>query len=276
MSYQTVMVHLRPGEPNAGVLKVAGDLAQRFSARLVGVAGCRPIDLTYSDGFYAGEVLDQDRAEMVKELAATEAEFRDALANRNLVLEWRCGITFSLLPDYIAAEARCADLIVTAASTKRELFDGTRHVDTGDLVMQAGRPVVVVPKGVDRLAPEHAVICWKDTREARRAIVDALPLLKEAARVTVIEIAPAERDQATRGQLNDVVAWLERHDIFAAGLMPAVSHNDSGVLSAVLETQDADLIAAGAYGHSRMREWAFGGVTRDLLLKSDRCTLLSH
>lgn len=276
MTYRTVMAHLRPGESNDEVLKVAGDLAQRFSAKIVGLAACRPIDLAYTDGFYAGDVLDQDRVQMEKELAAAEAEFRGMLASRNLPLEWRCGITFALLPDYIAAEARCADLIVTAASPKRELFDGTRHVDTGDLVMQAGRPVVVVPKGVDRLAPEHAVICWKDTREARRALLDALPLLKAATRVSVVEIAPAEQEQATRGHLNDVVAWLERHDVFATGLMPAVTHNDSGVLSAVLETQDADLIVAGAYGHSRMREWAFGGVTRDLLLKSDRCILLSH
>jgi len=276
MTCRSVMVHLRPGEPNGGVLKVAGDLAQRFSARIIGIAACRPIDLAYSDGFYAGEVLDQDRVEMEKELAAAETEFRHMLASRNVPLEWRCAITFALLPDYIAAEARCADLIVTAASPKRELFDGTRHVDTGDLVMQAGRPVVVVPKGVDRLALEHAAICWKDTREARRAVTDALPLLKAAARVTVVEIAGPERDEATRRHLNDVVAWLERHDILATGLMPAVTHNDSGVLSAVLETRDADLIVAGAYGHSRMREWAFGGVTRDLLLKSDRCTLLSH
>lgn len=276
MAYQTVMVHLRVGEPNEGVLKVAGDLAQRFSARVVGIAACRPIDLAYTDGFYAGEVLDQDRAEMEQELGAAEAEFRAALASRNLPLDWRCAITFALLPDYIAAEARCADLIVTAASRKRELFDGTRHVDTGDIVMQAGRPVLVVPKGVDQLAPQHAMVCWKDTREARRAIIDALPLLQAAARVSVIEIAPAEESAATRSRLNDVVAWLERHEIQATGLMPSVTHADSDILTAVLETQDTDLIVAGAYGHSRMREWAFGGVTRDLLLKSDRCTLLSH
>ena len=126
------------------------------------------------------------------------------------------------------------------------------------------------------LALDHAIVCWKDTREARRAVSDALPLLRAAQRVTVVEIAAPEESARTLSRLDDVLAWLERHGVRASALMPAAAHNGKGVLAAILETQDSDLIVAGAYGHSRVREWAFGGVTRDLLMQPKRCTLVSH
>ncbi len=276
MTYTSLMVHLRAGRANTAVLAIAGGLAQRFGAHVVGIAACRPDDVIYGEACLAGTMLDRSRVEMEKELAAAEVEFRSALQDRAAAIEWRCALTYSELPECLAQEARSADLVVTAATPDRPWQEHARHVDTGDLVMQAGRPVLIVPDKVDTLALDHAVICWKDTREARRAVADALPLLQAAQRVTVVEVAAAEDSALTQRHLDDVVFWLERHGVQAKGLMPEAGRNGKSVLAAILETQATDLIVAGAYGHSRMREWAFGGVTRDLLMQPKCCALVAH
>jgi len=276
MTYTTFMVHLRVGRSNKAVLAVAGGLAQRFGARIVGVAMCRPDDVVYGEACLAGAVLQRGRDEMERELAAAETEFHDALQHRAGESEWRAALTYSVLPDCLAQEARCADLVVTAATPDRPWQENARHVDTGDLVMQAGRPVLIVPDSVEELPLDHAVICWKDTREARRAVVDALPLLQAAERVTAIEVAGAEDSALTKQHIDDLLFWLERHGVAANALMPTAARNGKGVLAAIIEAQASDLIVAGAYGHSRLREWAFGGVTRDLLMQPTRCALVSH
>jgi len=276
MAYATLMAHLGLGRPNAGLLKIAGDLAIRYGARVVGIAACRPIDLAYTEGLYVGDILEQDRQEIEKELAGVEAEFRRALDGRVADLEWRSALTLGLLPDYLTQEARCADLFITAGAAGRSWFDGARQVNPGDLIMQAGRPVLIVPETVDALTFGHAVVCWKDSREARRAVADALPMLKSFGRVTVIEIVPPDEIAAAGARLADVVGWLGRHGVEAASLTPQVARGDVGLLDAIVEAQSADLIVAGAYGHSRMREWVFGGVTRDILLRAGRCALVSH
>jgi|SRR5476651_1200005 nucleotide-binding universal stress UspA family protein len=146
----------------------------------------------------------------------------------------------------------------------------------GALVLQAGRPVLIVPGTIDKLVLGHVIVAWKDTRETRRAALDALPLLKMAARVTVVEVAAEGDLESARLHLEDVVVWLKRHDIAAALLVSASNGDDTGRLNAIAQEQNVDLIVAGAYGHSRLRELVLGGVTHDLLLCPGRCVLVSH
>jgi nucleotide-binding universal stress UspA family protein len=143
--------------------------------------------------------------------------------------------------------------------------------------MGAGRPLLVVPGGVKTLAAEQILIGWKDTREARRAIQDALPFLRQAKRVTVIEICESDQKQAARRQIDDVVLYLARHKVSAEGrveaqLMASAAHQ----IKEIAENEGADLLVTGAYGHSRLNEWIFGGMTHDLLASSPICCLMSH
>ena len=177
MTYSTLMVHLELGHANAALLRIAGDLAQNMNAAVIGIAACRPMTIGYGNGYVSADVIEMDRAELVKEIAETEAEFRRALGARVKTLEWRSLVTFEPLPDFLACEARNADLVVTGLDRGRPVLDTSRRVNTGDLVMQAGRPVLLVPAGVNRLELDLVMIGWKDTREARRAAYDALPLL---------------------------------------------------------------------------------------------------
>ena len=121
-----------------------------------------------------------------------------------------------------------------------------------------------------------ALVAWKDTRETRRNISDALPLLKHAAAVTVVEIATDADLGGARRRVADVVAWLSRHGVTTEGLAQLSTGDDATALYALGQDSGADVVVAGAYGHSRLREWVLGGVTRDLLLSANRCALVSH
>ena len=275
MSYATLMVHLELGRPNTGLLKVTAELAERFRAGVIGIAARQPLQLIYGDGYVSGDLYQQDRDEIARELAAAEAEFRAALQGHVAFIEWRSAQTCAYLADYIADEARGADLVLTGVATG-DFLDGSRAVNTGELIMQTGRPVLIVPTSASTLTLDHALIGWKDTRETRRAVSDALPLLKHASRVSVVEIARDEDLPAARKHVDDVVAWLGRHAIVAEGSAQLSTGDDATALYAIGQDKGADVVVAGAYGHSRLREWVLGGVTRDLLLSANRCSLVSH
>ena len=276
MSYATLMVHLQAGSPNTAVLKIAGDLADRLNAHVIGIAVCQPIRIIYSDGYVPGDIIEQDRQEIDDELNAAETEFRAAMATRAGAIEWRSDVIYTSLSELLAKEACCADLVITGVDRNASMFDTSRHVDIGDFVMQAGRPCLIVPAKTGHLALDHVVVGWKDSGEIRRAISDALPLLKLAARVTVVTIADKDDLPVATERLGDVAFWLKRHGITATPLVVASTGDDAAALNTIVQDQGADLLVAGAYGHSRVREWVLGGVTRDLLLRAGHCALLSH
>jgi len=276
MTYKTIMVHLQLRQSNDGVLRIAADLAARFHAAVIGIAVCQPMQIVQGDVYVSGDLIEQDREEIKKEIRGAELEFRKALGSCAGFVEWRSAVTVAALPGYLANEARGADLVITGIEQDPSLFDGSRHVNVGDLAMQAGRPVLIVPAKTDRLDLERVVVGWKDTREARRALADAVPLLLRAGQVTIVEIAPKDDLVAAESHLADVVAWLARHGVAAKPIALESKGDDAGLLAAIAHDQKADLVVAGAYGHSRLREWAFGGVTRNFLLHADQCLLVSH
>jgi nucleotide-binding universal stress UspA family protein len=271
LDYATIMVHCELGQPNAGLLRIAGDLAERFNAGVIGLSAIQPLQAVYDDGMYiAADLIDDDRGERAKELLVAESEFRSALSGRCKTLDWRSTVTVLPLSHYAARQARSADLIITGIASP-SVLDATRRVDVGDLILQAGRPVLVVPAETSSLKLDRMMVAWKDTREARRAVTDALPLLKRASDVFVVSIAKdAQRD------VDDVASWLEAHGV-AAQAHALIQDGDNGTqLQQFARQNQVDLTIAGAYGHSRLREWAMGGVTRDLLSRQSGCSLLSH
>ena len=148
--------------------------------------------------------------------------------------------------------------------------------DVGDLLMRAGRPILIVPKGANGFKFRQALLCFKDTREARRAAADALPLLQASEGVHVVEVVDSPAIEGSSHALADLKDWLARHGVEAQGSPIATKGGEALQLASLAKDIDADLIVAGAFGHSRLREWAFGGVTHDLLLQGDRCVLASH
>lgn len=276
MTYKTLLVHLDLNGDNEGLLKIAGDLAERFGAKVIGIAAAQPILPLYDEGIITADVATQHRNEVDKEIAACRAQFRQALEGRVKQIEWRSNVTFQFLADYIAEEARCADLIITGKDVGASLMDNSRRVNIGNLAIKAGRPVLIVPQGITSLPLRHVFVAWKDTREARRAVADALPLLKEAGHAGILAVtSEADREEA-KARVRDVERWLEGHGISATPRAIGTKSGEVGYLHAELLSQKCDLLIAGAYGHNRLGEWMFGGVTQDMLLDPDFCVLLSH
>ena len=276
MTYSTLMVHLDVGSSNAGRLRVAGDLADRFGAGVVGIAAAQPMQVVYADGYVSGGIIEDDVKAKEKEIAAAEAEFRSAFQKRTNKLEWRSIVTIDPLSDFIASEARSADVVITGIDHNKSVFDSSLHVELGDLVMRIGRPVLVVPETATQIGFDSILVGWKDTRETRRAVADALPLLKKATFVTVVEIAPESELVQARRHLDQVVEWLKRHGVTAQPIASASAGSDSKHLAEIGREQKTDLMVAGAYGHNRVREWMLGGVTHDLLTRPEACAFVSH
>ena len=191
-----------------------------------------------------------------------EVIFRRGAGARNSI-EWRSAI--SLPVPFIAEQARAADLIVVSRQAQSDASAWRFGVSPEELVLTVGRPVLIACPYDNDFSAQRVIVAWKDTREAHRAVSDALPLLKAAKEVFVVAIG----DETRRAGADDVTAYLLRHGIES----PTVLRRDApaGVADEIMkvaEQEQADLIVSGAYGYSRMREWMFGGVTRELLIRS--------
>jgi nucleotide-binding universal stress UspA family protein len=274
MGYKSLLVHLDLGRSNENMLQFASELAKRFDARVMGITACAPPIMAYADVGVDGETYELERDQIEDQIGSAEVEFRAAFRDRNANVEWRAAEDDADLVRYVCRQARNADLLVTAVA-QGDMFDNTRAMHTGALVMQVGRPVLLVPLAAKTAKLDRVLVGWKDTRETRRAIADALPLMRHAE-VTVVEVAAGENMEATRRHLDDVVAWLMQHGVAAKSYPVASTGSDAVDLHAAADRERCDIIVAGAYGHSRVREWMLGGVTKDLLMSPHRCSLVSH
>lgn len=275
MTYATLLVHLQPGRSNSALLTVAGQFAERFKAHVVGIAACQPMMVVSGDGTICGDVFADDQRQITADLDKAQGEFRDALRGRGRSLEWRSEITIEAPARYLSLHVRGADLIMTGCMPADPL-NLSRAANPGSLVMEAGRPVFIVPSDAHPMRFDSALVAWRDTRECRRAAMDALPLLKRTGRILVLEVVARDDIGAAQARVRDVALWLERHGVMAESRVEPSAGRDVDRLHAVADEIQADFIVAGAYGHSRLREWVIGGVTRDLLLECRRGALISH
>ncbi len=271
MRISNIMVSVDLGSAAADRVQMAAGLAERFEARLTGVAA-RPI----LGPMPVGDILEVERAWAAEEhladeqLAEAKALF-EREAGQAPRTEWRSARADPLA--YLDKQARAADVVVVGRQGPADGDPGLMAAPTGALLMEVGRPVLVVPPGIEHIAAKRIVVAWKDTREARRALHDALPFLTRADEVHVAVVGP----DANREGTEDVAAYLSGHCVTVTTHLlrsPAIGPADE--LLRFAQREDADLIVMGAYGHSRLREWIFGGATRDVLQTTPVCCLMSH
>lgn len=173
---------------------------------------------------------------------------------------------------FLLEQTGAADVVIVGRQGRSDHRDWRFSVDPGVIVLEAGRPILLVPPNTDRLSAQRIVIAWKNAREARRAVWDALPFLKDAEAVLVVSAGPEESGA------RDLQGYLRKHSI-TANLVQDSAIGEGSIADVLLkraQREGADLLVSGAYGHSRTREWILGGVTRDLLDHASICCLMSH
>jgi nucleotide-binding universal stress UspA family protein len=191
-------------------------------------------------------------------------------------ITWRTAYHYEPVATYLAREARAADLILIDRKGGNTDLDPSRRVAVPDLLTAVGRPVLLAQTDGPILDIGQVVIGWKDTREAQRAVAAALPLLKIALNVTLVSIRPERELSSAHEAVKEVAGWLRQHGVAAEPQVLLATDGDACQLEAIAKEKQAGLVVTGAYGHSRLREWIMGGVTRDLVLNSKRCAFLSH
>lgn len=275
MTYQSIIVYLNLEQTNESVFRITCALADRFKSRVIGITAGFPNMPVHSHGLIGSSVLEADYKELKQAIARCESRFRKALERIGNSSEWRSDAAYPA--DFLAMEARAADLLIFGRPEKRAVFIQHQSLDIGDAVMKAGRPILVVPPRKTSLALNCVLIAWKDTAEARKAVSAGLPLLKRAQEVMIVEIVSddRERDAAAR-RVADVAKWLKSHKVTASASAELSAGDAGSHLDAIASESGVDVIVAGAYGHSRLREWVFGGVTHHLLQQSSMFAFLMH
>ena len=183
-------------------------------------------------------------------------------------------------PFHVAAHcAHYADLSIVAGSGGESSEADTTHAYLGSLLIESGRPVMVVPQGCRTpMLPRRILAAWKPTRETARAFHDALPFLCNAEGVDIVIVNPVGGERGHGEQPGaDIATHLSRHGVKVnVVVLPAERIDISVALLRHAGDIGADMLVAGGYGHSRFREWALGGVTRELLMNATIPMFFSH
>jgi nucleotide-binding universal stress UspA family protein len=280
MDYKTIVVHLDAGKRRSERLQLGVALAEVFDAHLIGVFALEvwriPPYVVAEAGPVIIEVEEKRRAEAKQQ---AKREFAEKTARRSGKAEWRA-YDWGDTVESVTLAARCADLVIIGQLDPDHYeADGVPSYFVEDVVLAAGKPVLIVPfAGHFTQVGNHPLVAWNGTREASRALTDALPLLQ---RSDVVDVVTFERGQvaAETGAIlrKEVGGYLERHRVNAR--VSRSAYEDLHVGDAIVSeaaTRDADSIVMGAYGRSRLRERVLGGATRKVLDTMTVPVLMSH
>jgi nucleotide-binding universal stress UspA family protein len=279
MEYKTIVVHLDDGKHCKARIGVASQLARLFDAHLVGSYAVDPPEPSpLSDTAYPR--LRAARITDMEERANAAATLFDAAMRTAgfAAPEFRKGEGGAV--DAMTLHARYADLIVIGQTDPDDYQTGVATTFPGLVALSSGRPSLIVPYYAEAFPKlgTNVLVAWNGSREATRAVTDALPLLRRAKQVTVMPVhAKPRRD--THGEMpgSDIALYLARHGVNAEvrqSYADAIGVGDE--LLARASDMDSDLIVMGAYGHSRLREIVLGGVTQTLMKHMTVPVLMAH
>lgn len=273
--YRDLLVHVDGREGDRHRIEFAVDLATRAGARLSGlhVTPAAEIPPVYKPS--------QIEAAVAHESAELSGDARTArLAFETLAIA-RLGDTSWLesvgdIVEGVSERARYSDLVILGQDEWQEPVERHPLPVAHSVVLRCGRPVLVVPAGARSADLARIAVAWDGSREAVRAVHDALPLLRSASTVHLLTIVAAPDDNTVEDASN-VIAHLARHGVAAESKVArATATQEHKALHAAVEQGAYDLLVMGAYSHARWIEFILGGATQSTLLSSNIPVLVSH
>jgi nucleotide-binding universal stress UspA family protein len=277
MSYKTILVHADLSVHAPARIRLAAALAQSENAHLIGAA------MTGISRF----VYPRSASDLARTVIAGYADTLCQHANRALerfeaeaAAAGACSCERRLVADDpeggLVSLSRFCDLLVLSQTDPASAVTGAVRDLPEYVMLNAARPVLMVPYASDYTRLDgNALVAWNGSMEAARAVSNALPLLRRAARVVVAHFDTGERGELPV-QSPDLLAWLARQGVVAE-LHEQRTGNDTGdALLSLAASQQSTLIVMGGYGHTRFRELMLGGMTRTMLEKMTSPVLMSH
>jgi nucleotide-binding universal stress UspA family protein len=271
---KNILLHVADDARNEVRLNVALTLAAQHEARLVGYYVVPT--LLYSSYAMAqapSNIIEDLRQRALAKARAAADGFNQACAKQGVAAEYRIGEGDPVI--LLADASRSADVVVVAQPDRDEGATLGAEWVSEELVLSAACSVLVVPyAGKFDVIGRRVLIAWNDSREASRAVRDALPLLKRAEQVILLTVNPAAGDQIPGAE---IAAYLAHHGVKVEASQTGAKDIDvADVLVSSVADLSADLLVMGAWGHSRFRELVLGGVTRDVLKQATVPLLMSH
>ena len=278
MQPKTILVCLTTPDNAATLLKAAVPLARRFNAHLIGLHTIEAL-VVYpgiamhvpAPAFVAFNDSQKEQSAQIKAVFERYTQSETFQAEFRLIRAEAVSAN-----DRMIECARAADLVIMSQEDKVTDRYDQRHAQV-EVIRQSGRPVIVVPLGYD--GPEigrKILLGWSATREAARAAHDMMDIAAAGADVTALRVGDGPKDSLRDADAIDIVETLARHELEATlqRREPAGKHV-AEVLNEVALEKDADLIATGAFGHSRVYDFVLGATTYDLLKDAKRPVLFS-
>jgi nucleotide-binding universal stress UspA family protein len=280
MSYKTILVSLNEVGRLSELIAATVMLARETGAHVSGLYVVPAVQVYPSVGFEAApQVFEGNRSFFKDNGTRVKQAFEAAMQSEGLSHDFhQVDARTPVIADEVVSSGRVADLVIVSATNPEEIT-GVERDFVEQTVMSLGRPVIVLPyKGNATVSLNEVIIGWDGGREASRAAFDALPLLKKAAKVRVVRIDP-QKDPSLRGSVAgaDLAEALARHGVKAeAQGYPTDGQDEGQALMRCAADSGAGLIVMGAYGHSRLAEFIFGGATRFVLNRLVCPVLMSH
>jgi nucleotide-binding universal stress UspA family protein len=268
MNYKTILVHVEPTQGSLARLQAVAAFAKEIGAEIIGLGGRRPLSEAepLAAAFGGGLAVQASEAIEAAELAEAEAAFRRLAPGG----EWRRSAEAPL--SSLCEMAASADLIVTGLERTSPDFAPS----TAEAVLRAGVPVLALPEQHPRISTDRILVAWKNTREARRAVTDALPLLRRAAHVSIVSVSTPQEAPARAKSIDDILQRLARHGLSASRHALPTRRDPAEEILDFAVADKVGLIVAGAFGHTRAGEWLLGGMTQSLLEQSMLPIFFSH
>jgi len=281
MGYRTILLNLQDPNRAEAVIQAGIGLARRFDSHLIGLYVVPKVQYFYATAAIqvAAEVFEAEQR-FFDEQAEKNRKIFEREVPADIVSEWRrVEADGPVTTNRTVEQALCCDLVITAQIDPERGLEGDIEAPER-IIMESGRPVLVLPyAGQFKSIGTSILVGWNATREAARATFDSLPLLKKAKTVKLLWVNPdaANGGSGTGMPGSELAATLSRHGVnVEAGHSVAKDVGVGDELLSRAADQGADLIVMGAYGHSRVREYVFGGATRHILRHMTVPILLSH
>jgi len=272
-----IVVFIDGRTETTGILEFAGILAQEQGARLISVFMQPEPTATLPEMFARGEgileVIEGHQAQTERIEAKHRAQFEDFVRRHEIRSEWR---SLPYLSSELGVHAYYADLVLIARPESPGQTAGPPGL-AESLVLSSGRPIIVFPPLGTASRVRRILVAWNTTRESIRAVADALPLLVKAEAVEVLVVDHQRNPGHGQEPGSDIARHLARHGARVDVRRVASGGKDVGrLLLSEAAAFGADLLVMGAYGHSHLREWMFGGVTRTVLYEAGLPVLMSR